>query len=257
METPNIQTDSAAFTWSPASAVFEIESHQVDVWRIRLDVPNDLLGTLEKMLSADESERAARFYFPIHKDRFIAAHGCLRDILARYLDLDPRTLSFATNDYGKPHLSEVSSKHGLEFNLSHSRDFALIAVTRDRAVGVDVEYLREEDSREEIASRFFSEREVSDLRSLPPEQRETAFFNCWTRKEAYIKAHGLGLSLPLDSFDVSLILGEPAILRATRPDPLEAARWTMKHLEVQLSYVGAVAVEGRDLEFRLWDWKPR
>jgi 4'-phosphopantetheinyl transferase len=257
MEKTDIQADSPPFTWSSAPVVLEIESHQVDVWRVRLDVPNDLLKTLEKVLSADESERGARFHFPIHRDRFIAAHGCLRDILTRYLPLDIRSLSFSINDYGKPRLSEVFSERGLDFNLSHSGDFALVAVTLNRQVGVDVEYMREEDSSEEIVRRFFSKREVSDFLSVPPEARKVAFFNCWTRKEAYIKAHGLGLSLSLDSFDVSLIPGEPATLRATRPNLQEANRWTLKHLEVHTGYAGAVAVEGKDLEFRLWDWKPR
>jgi 4'-phosphopantetheinyl transferase len=257
MENTDIQADSPTFTWSPAPAVLEIEPHQVDIWRIQLNVPTHLLRVLERILSTDESERAARFHFPIHRDRFIAAHGCLRDILTRYLPLDPRSLSFFINDYGKPSLSETFSERGLEFNLSHSGDLALVAVTLNRQVGVDVEYMREEVSREKIAPRYFSEREVSDFLSVPPERRNVAFFNCWTRKEAYIKAHGLGLSLPLDSFDVSLIASEPAVLRATRPNPQEAVRWTLKHLEVHPNYAAAVAVEGNELEFRLWDWQPR
>jgi 4'-phosphopantetheinyl transferase len=257
MKNPNVQADSPASTWLSPPVVLELEAHQVDIWRVRLDVPTDLLRVLEGMLSTDESERAVRFHFPIHRDRFIAAHGYLRDILTRYLPFAPSSLSFSINDYGKPSLSEIFSERGLEFNLSHSGDFALVAVTLNRQVGVDVEYMREEVSREKIAPRYFSEREVSDFLSVPPEGRNVTFFNCWTRKEAYIKAHGLGLSLPLDSFDVSLIPGEPAILRATRPNPHEAVRWTLKHLEVHPNYAAAVAVEGSDLEFRLWDWKPR
>jgi len=257
MENTHIQPNS--LTWSLPPAVLELEPHQVDIWRVGLDFPIDSLRMLESMLSEDETQRAARFHFPADRDRFIAAHGCLRDILTRYLPLEPRQLSFSTNAHGKPHLStgllRVSSEYGLDFNLSHSRDFALVAITRNRQVGVDIEYIREEIFREEIARRFFSEQEVSELLSLPSEQREAAFFNCWTRKEAYIKAHGLGLSLPLDSFDVSLAPGEPATLRATRPDPQEALRWTLKHLEVQPGYAAALAVEGKDLEFRLWDWE--
>lgn len=214
--------------------------------------------TLEKTLSADESQRAARFHFQADKERFIAAHGCLRDILARYLHWKPDQLSFSTNSYGKPALPG----HKLEFNLSHSGDFALVAVARGHRVGADIERIREGMSTVDIAQRYFSKQEVSELMSLPPVQREVAFFNCWTRKEAYIKANGLGLYLPLDSFDVSLVPGEPAILRATRPDPQEVARWTLKHLEVRPDYSAALAVEGaalslskgRDLEFRLWEW---
>jgi len=271
MEHTHIEPHS--LIWSPAPAVVELEPHQVDIWRVCLDLATDPRRRLESILSEDEAQRAARFYFPADKDRFVVAHGCLRDILRRYLPTESRQLNFSTNAYGKPHLS---SEHGLDFNLSHSRDFALVAVTRHRQVGVDIEYIRGEVSREGIAGHFFSEGEVSELLSLPPEQHEIAFFNCWTRKEAYIKACGLGLSLPLESFDVSLVPGEPAILRATRPDPQQALRWTLKHLEVQPGYAAAVAVEGaalsaegpasggdeavskgKDLEFRLWDWEIR
>jgi len=229
----------------------ELTHQQVDIWRICLDLSTDPLSAT---LSEAETQRAARFYFPVDRDHFVAAHGRLRDILARYLHSEPRRLSFTNNAYGKPFLSGVSADSGLEFNLSHARDFALVAVTKNRQVGVDIEYMREDISREEIARRFFSERESSELLALPSEQRKAAFFYCWTRKEAYIKAHGLGLSLPLDSFDVSLAPGEPAILLATRPDPHQAAHWTLKDLEVQSGYAAAVAVEGKDLDFRLWDW---
>ena len=134
--------------------------------------------------SEDEAQRAARFHFAVDRDHFIAAHGCLRDIPARYLPIEPGQLSFSNGAYGKPFLSGVSAEGGLEFNLSHSRDFALVAVTRNHPVGVDVEYVRRDIPREKIARRFFSEHELSDLLSLPLTRRETGFFNCWTRKEA-------------------------------------------------------------------------
>jgi 4'-phosphopantetheinyl transferase len=141
----------------------------------------------------------------------------------------------------------------IDFNLSHSGDFALIAVARDHKVGVDVEHFRLDLEIEKIARRFFSEAETAELMNLPSEQRNTGYFNCWARKEAYIKAHGLGLSLPLDSFDVSLTPNEPALLRSTRPDETTASRWTLLSLDVHPEYAGAVAVDGRDLEFRFWD----
>jgi 4'-phosphopantetheinyl transferase len=130
----------------------------------------------------------------------------------------------------------------------------LIAVSGEQKVGVDVERIRSDMEIESMARRFFSPDEVSDLMTLPPEEREVGFFNCWTRKEAYIKAQGLGLSLPLDSFDVSLTSNEPAILRTTRPDPKETARWTLVSLEVESNYRAAVAVEMQGVEFRLWDF---
>jgi 4'-phosphopantetheinyl transferase len=255
--------------WSRAPDDLELQSRQVDIWRVSLDASTplspslsiDSLRSLEPSLSPDELQRAARFHFPLDRDRFLAAHGCLRHILARYLHCEPGQLSFSTGEYGKPALPPHQK---IDFNLSHSGGYALIAITRDRNVGVDVERAHEDMGLINIADRYFSPREVSELRALPPEEQTTAFFNGWSRKEAYIKAHGLGLSLPLDSFDVSL--DEPAVLRATRPDPQEAARWSLVSLEVDSGYTGALAVEvadpsgkaelrNRELEFNYWDWK--
>jgi 4'-phosphopantetheinyl transferase len=142
----------------------------------------------------------------------------------------------------------------VEFNLSHSGDFALIAIAQERKVGVDVERIRSGISSHVIAQQYFSSSEFEELQSLPLEQRETAFFTCWTRKEAYIKAQGQGLTLPLESFDVSLIPNGPVILRATRPNPEEAARWTLFALDVDPCYQAAVAAEGKNVQIRLWDW---
>ena len=236
--------------WTSPPDSLHIESRHVDVWRIFLNLQADSIKVAESTLSADEAQRAARFHFPKDRDHFIAAHGILRQILGRYLHCKPGELIFSVNQYGKPSL--VDSK--LEFNLSHSGDFALLAVTQNRKVGVDVERIRQGISSHVIAQQYFSKAEVAELQSLPITQREAAFFTCWTRKEAYIKAQGIGLSLPLESFDVSLSPNEPAMLRAVRPDSQEAARWTLISLNVVPKYVGALAVEGLDLDFRFWDW---
>lgn len=245
-----MQKHNSQIAWSHPPDDLDLHSHQVDIWRVFLDPRIDSVKLIESSLSADESQRAARFHFKADRERFILAHGCLRDILARYLHCEPGQLSFFTGEYGKPAL--VDKK--IDFNLSHSGDYALIAIAYGRKVGIDVEKVRQERELESIASRYFSTREVSEFMALPTEQRESAFFNCWTRKEAYIKALGLGLSLPLDSFDVSLAPNEPALLRATRPDASIASRWTLLSLEVDPDYAGALAVEGRGLEFRYWDW---
>jgi len=239
--------------WLPPPDHLDLQPHQVDVWRISLDLPPASVKSLESNLSADEAQRAERFRFPAGRERYIIAHGCLREILSRYLCCEPSQLDFSTNDYGRP----ILNSHKLEFNLSHSGNFALIAIAQERKVGVDVERVRPELELESIARRFFSPNENSELMTLPPEQRELAFFNGWTRKEAYIKAQGLGLSLPLDSFDVSLTPNEPAILRATRPDARVAFHWTLLSLDVDPNYAGAVAVEDQGLEFRFWDWNTR
>jgi 4'-phosphopantetheinyl transferase len=257
MKKVSFQTFPSASTWSLPPAISNLDSHQVDIWRAHLDLPTDTLKTLEATLSVDEIQRADRFHFDKDKDRFIAAHGCLRDILARYQHWEPEQLTFSTNDYGKPALSVFSSERGMDFNLSHSEDLALVAVTWERKVGVDLERLRQGISAQVIAQQYFSRSEFVELVGLPSEQREVGFFNCWTRKEAYIKAQGLGLSFSLESFDVSLGPNEPAILRATRPDPQEAARWALLALEVSPDYAAALAVQGRGLEFRFWDWNTR
>lgn len=245
-----IRSQESPDCWSMSPAHLDLQPYHLDVWRIRLDIFGDRLRRLEAALSAEERERAARFHFPADRDRFIAAHGCLRDVLARYLRVPPDRLTFSVKEYGKPALQD----HALEFNLSHSGDFALIAVTLGRSVGVDVERIRTSSSSDLVPRRFFSETEACELEALPLEQREAAFFRCWTRKEAYIKAQGLGLSLPLQSFDVSLAPGQPALLRATRPDPGEAARWKLFSLEIAPGYASAVAAEGQGLQLRLWDW---
>ncbi len=249
--------------WIRPPENLDLTTDRVDVWRVRLSstTPN------EASLSAEERRRAARFHFDADRDRYIVAHASLRDILSRYLQCEPRELKFSTNEYGKPSLNrsndfsrgfrqttEVVTTKDIEFNLSHSSDFALIAVTRGCKVGVDVEQIRADIELENLARRNFSPREVSELTALPPEQRTLGFFHCWTRKEAYIKAQGLGLSLPLDSFDVSLAPNEQVVLRATRPDANESARWSLHSLDVESNYAAALAVEGNCLEIRCWDW---
>jgi 4'-phosphopantetheinyl transferase len=223
--------------WAQPPEILELLPDRADVWRIRVDLPVAIVNKLASTLSADEVRRADRFHFPADRQRYIAAHGGLRDILARYLGCESNGLRFSANDHGKPVLlSQI-----LEFNLSHSGDFALVAITQNRKIGIDVERIRSGMEFERIARRFFSPSEVSEWMALPPAQRQIAFFNCWARKEAYMKAHGLGLSLPLDSFDDSL--GEPAILRTTRPNPGEAGCWILLSLDVDPAYTAAMAVE--------------
>lgn len=238
-------------SWLPPPAHIDLTNDQVDVWRVRLDLPTVSVQLLEKLLSVDEADRAARFYFPADRNRYIISHGSLRKILALYLYCEPGEFSFSVNAYGKPSLDGER----LQFNLSHSGDLALIAITRGRRIGADVEKARTGISADIIGGHYFSQAEMAELQALPLEQREAAFFLCWTRKEAYIKAQGMGLSLPLESFDVSLTPNQPAVLRATRPDPAEATRWTLLSLSVGSGYEAAVAVEGQNLDFRLWDWK--
>jgi 4'-phosphopantetheinyl transferase len=232
-----------------------LTAEDVHVWRIALEVGDTLLSRLREMLADDERRRAERFHFDKDRRHFIAGRGSLRVLLARYLTRRPEEVRFTYTNYGKPMLADESNIGDVRFNLTHSHGLALLAVTRGRDLGVDVERLRDmERDGEPLAERFFSPREAAALRSLPPELRREAFFHCWTRKEAYIKANGKGLALPLDQFDVSLHPGEPAALLATRHDPEEAARWSMHSLFPGEEYVGVLAVEGHS--WRLWcgDW---
>jgi 4'-phosphopantetheinyl transferase len=141
--------------------------------------------------------------------------------------------------------------------VSHSQELGLYAITRNRKIGVDLEYIRTAFACEQVAERFFSSQEKATLRSLPPRLKYQAFFTCWTRKEAYIKARGEGLFLPLDQFDVSTIPGEPALLLNTRGDPQEANRWSLRELGPSAGYVAALAVEGHNWRLSCWNWRER
>lgn len=196
-----------------------------------------------------------RFRFERDRRRFIVGRGVLRTILGRYLGVEPDKVQFRYSPRGKPYLAERFDSYGLRFNLAHSHELALYAFTRDREIGVDLEYVRPMPDAVEIATRFFSTRENAVFRVLPKSQELEAFYNCWTRKEAYLKATGDGLARPLDQFAVSLTPGEPARLLHVEKDLLqEIARWSFQALKPAFSYVAAVAVEGHDWRLVCWQW---
>lgn len=241
--------------WQPATLPPQLTTDDVHVWRIGLEIDETLLARLRAILADDERRRAERFHFEKDRRHFTAGRGALRIVLARYLARRPEEVRFAYSSYGKPRLMDTDNSSNLRFNLTHSHGLALLAVTRGRDIGVDVERLRDmERDGEPLAERFFSPREAAVLRSLPPELRREAFFHCWTRKEAYIKANGKGLSLPLDQFDVSLHPDEPAALLATHHDPPEARRWSLRSLHPGEGFVGALAVEGHSLQLWCGEW---
>lgn len=225
------------------------------VWRVSLEQTPEVYEALWQTLSSDERARAERFRFEKDRTRFVVARGALRSILSRYVGLHPARLSFAYGAQGKPELAGLTTHSTLRFNLSHAGAAALCAVTEGREIGVDVEFIREDFASMEIAERFFSPREVAALQELPQQARTRAFFNCWTRKEAYIKALGEGLSCPLDSFAVSLAEEDAATLLWSAAGAGEVERWTMKSLAVGADYAAAVAVEGKAEPFRLWLWQ--
>ncbi len=232
-----------------------IGRNEVHVWRAALDQAPSLMQEFRRRLAADEQARAARLYFERDREHFIAARGMLRDILGRYLNDAPESLSFRYGSHGKPALAGEPDGAAIRFNVSHSHGLALYAVTRSGEVGIDLEQIRSEVAVAEIAERFFSPREVAALLNLPASEQRLAFFRCWARKEAYIKARGEGLSTPLNEFDVSLAAGEPAALLDIRPDASELLRWSLQDLDAGPGYAAALATEGRGWRLSCWQWQ--
>jgi 4'-phosphopantetheinyl transferase len=232
--------------WLASPERLGLPERAIHIWRASLDQPETAMQRLRATISADEQARATQFRFERDRQRFIAARGILRRLLGSYLDADPRSLRFTYNAYGKPALVQRShAQPALRFNLAHSQSLALFAFALDREVGIDVEYMKPDIDCEQVARHSFSTNEQAVLLALPPEERIQSFYRCWTRKEAYIKARGLGVSLPLDSFDVSLKPGEPAAVLASREDQGETARWTLCDIAPGEGYAGALATEGK------------
>ncbi len=232
-------------SWEPRPERFELTAKEIHVWRVDLDDETIILPHLQETLSTDEKTRAGRFHFDRDRNHFAATRGILRELLGRYLNRAPADIEFDYGPRGKPTLSGAPS---LQFNVSHSRGMALLAFAFGCQLGVDVEKIRP-FAGEKIAERFFSPQEVMELRRLPEILRDEGFFLCWTRKEAYIKARGEGLHVPLKSFHVSLTPGESERLETT--DELD---WTLRSLRPAADYVGAVVAEGKGWSLRGFDW---
>ena len=239
-------------SWLPPPRSLNLPPGEVHVWRAALDLEPAALESAQATLAAEERDRAARFHFARDRQRFIAARANLRAILARYLHREPAQFEFVTSPSGKPELAPGGEAYGLRFNVSHAQGLALYAITRHHPIGVDLERVRLDFAWEEIAERFFAPGELAALRSVPAALQCEAFFHGWARKEAFVKATGEGLSLPLDRFEVSLIPGEPARLLRTAGDPLEASRWRIQELEPAPGYVGAVAARAQEWALKLW-----
>lgn len=244
-----------SFEWRSPPAL-PLGAHSVHVWRVSLrgDDPRALLP----LLSADEHARATRFVFQRDADAFIVAHATLRRILAEYLGVAPQSLDFVTGPHGKPAIAGPAGVATLEFNLSHSADLALIAVSLGSPVGVDIERLDPRVEHLDLAEQFFSAAERAALRSLPSEVKAMTegFFNAWTRKEAYLKATGHGITRGLHHFDVTLSPSEPAALLADRLDPLAVQRWRMATLSPGDGYAAAVVVASDVDEIASYEARP-
>lgn len=201
----------------------------VDIYTIHLEADAARLDYFYEILSPEERERALRFRFAEHRRRSILCRGTLRETLAPYLEVEPAHIRFGYNRYGKPFVRDSR----VHFNLSHSGMFAMLGVSIGCEMGLDIERIDPRFAQDQIPERCFSPREVEQLRALPRGQQNAAFFRCWTRKEAYIKARGMGLALPLDSFDVSLGPDDPPAL-------YRAGNWSIQDLEAPAGYAAAV-----------------
>lgn len=232
----------------------ELIEGEVHVWCADLGRLPGSFDRLARVLSDSERERGARFHFQHDATRWVMSRVVLRSILGEYLDVEPQAVRFRVGQSGKPELAAPFERARLGFNASHSDELGLYAVAVRRRVGVDIERLRSLPDLEAIAERMFSPAEWHALGALPRADRKTAFFRCWTRKEAYVKALGAGISYPLQRFTVSLTRDAPAKLEDVQDHPAEAARWSLAELPAAPGYAAALAVEGRPsrLVYRRW-----
>ncbi len=223
----------------------ELLQDEVHLWRVELASLAEAESRWQMLLSPDEQTRAARFHFVRDRQRFSATRALLRIVLASYLGSAPEQLTFSYSDKGKPYLKSRRTDDAVEFNISHSGQIALLAFARGRAVGVDVEQIRDNLDPLAIARRYFSAQEQRQLAALEESERYAGFFRCWTRKEAYIKARGDGLSLPLDSFDVSLKPGDERALLACRTTRPDITIWSLREVMAGEGYAAALCVRGQ------------
>jgi len=229
-----------------AAELTPLSHGEIHVWSSSLDCGTRSVDVWEESLSSDEKERAGRFRFARDRAEFVTARAILRFLIGAYLQIEPAKVQFAYTSFGKPRLHPTFGEQALRFNLSHSHGQAVFGFANERELGVDLERIPPDWTDLQIAQQCFSRHENEQLRNLSARQQKQAFFRCWTRKEAYIKARGDGLSFGLDQFDVSLLPGEPAALLNVRADPSELDRWSMKEVPVGPDYASALVALGQD-----------
>lgn len=227
--------------WTTPPQDLNLPPSEIHLWRATLDVVPAMVRQFAETLALDEQSRATRFIFEKDRNHFVAARGILRQLLGIYLRCPPETVGFNYGEAGKPALRSNSPRIPIHFNVSHSYGVAVFAFGNGRELGVDVQKILPDFATEDIAQRYFSPRELEELRSLPPSLRSEGFFNCWTRKEAYVKACGEGLRIPLASFDVNLAPGiHAAFLRGVNPIWQIVAFAAAKSFPAALVYDGSL-----------------
>ena len=240
--------------WRPTIPGELINSNEVHVWRVLLDVSAVQFESLLKFLSVDELSRAGRFHFEKDQRRFIVARGILRKILGHYLKKNPDEIRFEYTSHGKPALAPDFDNDKLCFNLSHSGGFALYAVTRRKKIGIDIERISDDVAVDQIAGKFFSQAEISSLEMIDINKRSELFFQYWTRKEAFLKGRGEGISVPMEQCDVTLINGSVLSPITLRDSNGESSSLYVQDLFPGNGYAAAIAVGGADCDISCWHY---
>jgi 4'-phosphopantetheinyl transferase len=241
------KTEMSWIPWTPTKNRISIPADLIHIWLIQLSHIDDP-STLDKdMLSDQEFESLRKFHFERDRRRYLVSHCALRIILARYLGIAPSQVQYQYSTKGKPSLIKPS---GVYFNLAHSHEIALVAVAAHEEIGVDVEIIRPIEDIDQLARTCFSPREFQEFTQTSPSASQRAFFNGWTRKEAYIKAVGDGLSHPLDQFDVSLLPSDTPLLKSITGRPDVANQWTLQDIQLEAEYTAAFAVKANQVNVR-------
>lgn len=243
-------------SWVEFTPPLQLNPGDVHIWMARLDQNFSIVTYLAKLLSESERYKANRFHFEHDQQRYIVAHAFLRVLLGAYTNMRPTEIAFSVGTYGKPFLVSQSHVPDVYFNFSHSCEVALVALTYDCEVGVDIEYIQPLDDADLIARQFFSPLEQTMLSALPIIQKQQAFYACWSRKEAIIKALGLGLAMPLDTFSVSLDPHEPARLIFLQENLSEQQHWELYDLPSMPHYATSLALQGNDKKLIYNIWNP-
>lgn len=228
-----------------------LEPNQVHIWSASITNHENRLPVYWSFLTNEEKEKAQKFKFLKDKNCFVIAKGILRKLLASYLSLSPKEINLKLGEYGKPFLHHSSN---LQFNISHSRSEILLGFIQTLPIGIDIEYTKREIDVKNIAKHFFAEEEIEALLKLDTKYQTQAFYSCWTRKEAFIKALGSGLSFPLAEFVVSLDSLKKAKLIATKWDKKEKEKWILQPIEPRENYIGAFAVKGNVSKIQSWKY---
>jgi len=240
--------------WKLPPRDLTLSLQDVHVWLVSLNQPNDYVQQLLGSLSAEEPSRGDRFIFKRDRRRFITSHGILRMILSNYTGIDPAQLEFSYEPNGKPYLSKEFNPSNIRFNLSHSNELAICGVTRDREIGVDLEYIRPIPELEKLASKYFSNDKRDLFEIIPEGQKMECFFTTWTSMEAYLKALGVGLTNLLEYPGGYPLPSEPIKYFQIIKDTQKSTLWTMVRFSPSSGYVGALVVEGYSLMLSGWQW---